>query len=147
MNDSNPRNNIGFEMGITLRLWRARIDERLAPLGLTQAKWLPLRYLARAGGSLPQRTLVDQLGLEGPSLVRILDELERLGMVERHTCDFDRRAKTVCLTEQVKPLIADISQRADSLRDQILQGIPDQELAAFQHTLARIAHNLGKMAS
>lgn len=138
---------LGIELGITIRLWRARMDESLAPLGLTQAKWVPLRYLAHAGGSLPQKKLADQVGIEGPSLVRILDELERLGLIERQTNDSDRRAKTIRLTDQARPLIGEIEQRAEDLRQAILDGISDKDMAVFRKVLARISHNLEGLAS
>ena len=147
MNSKDDRSNIGVELGITIRRWRARMDERLAPMGLTQAKWVPLRYLLHAGGSLPQGKLADQVGIEGPSLVRILDELERLGLIERKSCSSDRRTKTVCLTERVKPLIDEMARKADQLRNEIFDGISDKDVAVFRKVLARISHNLGDLAS
>jgi MarR family transcriptional regulator for hemolysin len=138
--------NIGLNLAITARQWRARVDERLTSLGLTQAKWVPLRYLSRAGGSLPQRKLVELTGIEGPSLVRILDELERLGLIERRDGDADRRTKTVHLTDKAEPIIGEIGRRADRLRTEILDGILDKDIAVFRKVLARISHNLRDLA-
>lgn len=146
MNSQDDYHNIGLEIGITIRRWRARMDERLAPLGLTQAKWVPLRYLSHAGGSLPQRKLLERVGIEGPSLVRILDELERLGLIERQNCSSDRRTKTICLTERVKPMIDEIEKRSAQLRNEIFDGITDQDVTVFRKVLAQISHNLGKEA-
>ena len=139
------RNGIAFELSLTARRWRACVDARLAPLGLTQAKWIPLHYLARAGGSLPQRKLLERTGIEGPSLVRILDELERLGFIERRGGDADRRTKTVHLTRKAEPVIARIAEQADGVREEILDGISDRDLAAFRRILGRIAHNIGRV--
>ena len=147
MSSQDDYHNIGIEIGITIRQWRARMDERLAPLGLTQAKWVPLRYLSHAGGSLPQRKLLDRIGIEGPSLVRILDELERLGLIERKNCSSDRRTKIIYLTERVKPMIDEIEKRASQLRHEIFDGILDQDIDVFRKVLARISHNLEKEAS
>lgn len=141
------RQTLGIELGITVRRWRARMDESLAPLGLSQAKWVPLRYLAHAGGSLPQRKLADQVGIEGPSLVRILDELERLGFIERQTNNSDRRAKTIRLTDQARPLITELEQKAEDLRRAILDGISDKDISVFCEVLARISHNLEGLES
>jgi len=138
--------NIGLNLAITARQWRARVDERLTSLGLTQAKWVPLRYLSRAGGSLPQRKLVELTGIEGPSLVRILDELERLGLIERRDGDADRRTKTVHLTDKAEPIIGEIGSRADRLRTEILDGISDKDITVFRKVLARISHNLRDLA-
>jgi MarR family transcriptional regulator for hemolysin len=138
-------NDIGFELGITARQWRARADERFATLGLTQAKWVPLYYLSRAGGSLPQRELVQRTGIEGPSLVRVLDELERQGLVERCDGDADRRTKIVHLTPKAEPIIREIAGRADHLRDEILSGICEDDISVFRNVLAQLFHNLGSL--
>ena len=90
--NTNSLTSIGLNIGYIARRWRARVDERLVGLGLTMSKWLPLRWLAVSGGSLPQRRLVELTGVEGPSLVRVLDDLERQGFIERRDCEADRRA-------------------------------------------------------
>lgn len=147
MNNQDDYHNIGLEIGITIRRWRARMDQRLASIGLTQARWVPLRYLSHAGGSLPQRQLLERVGIEGPSLVRILDELERQGFIERQNCNSDRRTKIICLTERVKPMIEEIEKRSAQLRSEIFDGISDQDIALFRKVLAQMSHNLGKDAT
>jgi MarR family transcriptional regulator for hemolysin len=138
----NDTNDIAFELGITARRWRAKADERLITLALSQAKWLPLSYLSRAGGSMPQRKLVEQLGVEGPTLVRILDELERRGLTERRDGDADRRTKTIHLTKKALPIIGKISYQTDLLREEILGGILDQDIVTFRKVLDQILNNI-----
>lgn len=145
MNFIGKYTTIGLEIARTARQWRARMDERLVPLGLTQAKWVPLRYLAHAGGTLPQRKLVEMTGIEGPSLVRLLDELERLGLVERRDSEADRRTKTIHLTEKVEPILGEIAVLAEGLREDILSGIPPEDLATFHKVLSQILDNLGRL--
>lgn len=138
-----PRERIGLDLSRMARLWRARLDERLAPLGLTQAKWLILLHLSRSNGALPQRELVERIGVEGPSLVRVLDGLERLGLIERRDNPTDRRAKTVHLTAAVEPLIEDITRIAAELRQEILAGITDEDIAVCVRVFGDMARNLG----
>jgi len=57
------------------RDWRRVLDRRLAPLGLSQAKWQPLLYLSRADGPTTQTALANYLDIESPTLVRLLDRL------------------------------------------------------------------------
>lgn len=147
MENRKDHSRIGIELGIITRRWRARMDKRLAFLGLTQAKWVPLRYLLSAGGSMPQRKLVEQTGVEGPSLVRILDGLEKLGLIERRDCDADRRAKTIFLTDKAEPIMDSIIQQADLLREEILDSIPDRDIAVFRKVLVQMLHNMETIAS
>ncbi|MDR3436255.1 transcriptional regulator SlyA [Telmatospirillum sp.] len=137
------REQFGFHLARLARLWRSHLDERLSPLGLTQAKWAILLHLSKTGGSLPQRELVDRVGVEGPTLVRLLDGLERLQLIKRHDCADDRRSKTIHLTELAGPVISDISTIATDLRNEILEGISAEDLATCESVLLHMAKNLG----
>ena len=142
MADKPLRERIGVDLARTARLWRTKLDERLAPLGLTQAKWVALLYLSRADGGLAQRDLVDQIGVEGPTLVRVLDGLERMGLIERRDNPNDRRAKTVHLTAAATPVLAEISRLAAAFREEILYGITEDELQVCQRVFERMALNI-----
>jgi len=137
------KEQFGFDLARLARLWRARLDERLAPLGLTQAKWTILLHLSKAEGHLPQRELVERVGVEGPTLVRVLDGLERLGLLERRDCPADRRSKIVHLTPAATPLIAEIAAIATTLRAEVLNNLDEAELELCQSMVARMIRNLG----
>ncbi len=143
MDRESVRERVGFELGRMARLWRARLDERLAPLGLTQARWVTLLYLSRGGDDPLQRDLAQGIGVEGPTLVRVLDGLERMGLIERRERAGDRRAKTVHLTAAASPVLKDIARVAAGLREEVLTGLSDDELAAFESVLLRMAANVG----
>ncbi len=137
------RERFGVEMARTARLWRSRLDERLAPLGLTQAKWVTLHYLAMAGEGVSQRELAERIGVEGPTLVRVLDGLERLDLIKRWDNPEDRRSKTVHLTATAGPVLAEIARVTATFREEILDGVSDEELALCERVLERMARNVG----
>lgn len=137
------REQFGFDLARLARLWRARLDERLAPLGLTQAKWTILLHLSKAGGRLPQRELVERVGVEGPTLVRVLDGLERLGLLERQDSPTDRRSKIVQLTPAATPLIDEIAAIAARLRAEVMSGLDDAEVERCQALIVRMTRNMG----
>jgi len=137
------KEQFGFDLARLARLWRARLDERLAPLGLTQAKWTILLHLSKAEGRLPQRELVERVGVEGPTLVRVLDGLERLGLLERQDSPTDRRSKIVHLTPAATPLIAEIAAIAARLRAEVMGGLDEAELELCQSLIVRMTRNLG----
>jgi DNA-binding MarR family transcriptional regulator len=82
------------KLGQVARRWRALIDTRLKVFGLTDATWRPLLHLSKLPAPPRQTDLADSLGIEGPSLVRLLDTLERDGYIVR-CADSDRRTKTI----------------------------------------------------
>ncbi len=111
---------LGPLLGETARLWRARLDERLRPLGLSQARWLVLLQLHRRGDGAVQKALAQWVGIEGPTLVRLLDRMSEDGWIERRELAQDRRAKTVHLTEQARGVIGRIDGVAAQLRHDLL---------------------------
>ena len=139
---TSPRDIVGVLLSRTGSVWRTRLDERLEPLGLTQARWLVLMHLARMGGEAPQKDLAQSIGVESPTMVRVVDGLERLGLVERVGQKDDRRAKTVRLTHKAQGVNEEIQRIGSGLRGEALAGLSDEELAEFLRILEIILNNL-----
>lgn len=133
--------NIGFQLSRLPRLWRAIIDERLAPLGLTQTRWVTLYHLWRLGDGQPQCDLARAIGVEAPSLVRTLDQLSRQGLVERRPCDHDRRTKRVFLTPAAAPLLQRIDAVVREARGEMLGGLSELDVKTLAELLTRIENN------
>jgi DNA-binding MarR family transcriptional regulator len=62
---------------------------------LSQAKWRTLAHLSR--GHLTQCDLAQRLGIEEPTLARLLGKLEQDRWIKRESAIHDRRCKTVHL--------------------------------------------------
>lgn len=136
---------LGVAIGQIARRWRARLDQRIAPFGLTEARWLVLLSLARRGDGITQTVLAARLRIEGPTLVRTLDWLQRQGFVERRVTPRDRRAKTIHLTQKARPVVLRIEEEAATVRGEILAGIPEEELALCLTILQRVADGLARV--
>lgn len=126
------------------RAWRGELDRRLADLGLSQARWLVLLYLARYEEEPTQRELARTVGVEGPTLARLLDALERQGLVSRREVAEDRRAKKISLMPEARPLIQRIEAISAQLRAELFDGLGAQELRVCQQVHAKILQNLEK---
>ncbi len=127
------------------RRWRWRLDSRLQDLGLTQARWAALLQIQRREG-VSQRQLAEFIGIEGPTLVHILNSLERQNMIERRPDTRDRRAKTVHLTDTARPLVGRIEEIAHGLRLELTEGIDDEELATCVRVFRKIDQRLTELA-
>ncbi|OXY81628.1 transcriptional regulator SlyA [Oceanimonas doudoroffii] len=136
---------LGMALANLVRQWRLINDERLKPLGLTQSRWITLTHLQREEG-IQQHQLARRVGVESPSLVRTLDGLEQLGLVERRPCANDRRGKTVYLTPAIQPLLSEMEVVLDHTRRQVLEGLSDAELAEFERMVNHIGGNLQKLS-
>ncbi|CAN7388799.1 MarR family transcriptional regulator [Phenylobacterium sp. LjRoot219] len=119
------------------RIYRREIDKALAAHGLSDARALPVLHIARLGEGVRQGVLAEELGVEGPSLVRILDQLCAAGLVERRDDPNDRRAKTLHLSDEGRALAAVVETSVDSFRRSLMGEISDADLSATLRTLAR----------
>ena len=111
------------------RTWRLALDKRLKHLGIGQSGWMTIAMVAKSAEPLSQRALADLVGVEGPSMVSMLDRLERGGFVTRAPSTHDRRVKLVQLTEAGTRVYAEVKSVAESFRATVLDGLDPQALA------------------
>jgi MarR family transcriptional regulator, transcriptional regulator for hemolysin len=122
----------------TARAWRLKLDGRLKPMGLSQAKWRTLLHLSIASGPLTQAEVASRLGIEEPTLVTLLHRLERGGWVTRRNASHDRRCKTVHLGKRAHQVITRINAAAAKLRHELLDDIPPSQLLICMRVLGAI---------
>lgn len=130
----------------TARAWRLKLDQRLRPLGLSQAKWRTLVLVDRSGGGINQKELADRLGIEGPTLVRLLDRLEADAWLERRPAPQDRRLKQVYLRPKAGEMLRHIEAVAAELRRELLAGIDPEQLACCERVLRIIQRRVEQIA-
>ena len=119
----------------TARGWRLLIDKRLKHLGIGQAGWMTIAMIAKSGEPMSQRALADLVGVEGPSMVSMLDRLEREGLVTRAPSPTDRRVKLVHLTDAGTTLYQQVRKEANAVRAALLGDIDPARLAAATELL------------
>lgn len=118
------------------RIYRREVNRALAEHDLSDARALPVLHIARSGGGMRQGHLAEELGVEGPSLVRILDQLCAAGLVERRDDPKDGRAKTLHLTPEGDALAVIVEGAVQTLRTRLLVGVSAEDLAATVRTFA-----------
>lgn len=144
---SDLKRDFCFALGEATRLSRQAMDRQMKPLGLSQATWRTLFWLDRHGEGITQRVLAEKMGIEGPTLVRLLDNLERSGLVERQPSPTDRRANILRLTAKARPVVKAINRVAEEIRAELLDGLDDEAVEAAQSVLQRMAENASRIKS
>jgi len=119
----------------TARGWRLAVDRRLKDLGMSQASWLTVAVAAKSKVPLAQIELANRVGVEGATMVAMLDRLAKSGLIVRVPSETDRRVKLVKLTAEGTKLYDKVRTEANAVRKQLLSGIDPQVLLAATELL------------
>jgi MarR family transcriptional regulator for hemolysin len=136
--------NYPFSQGFMFlaRRWRNLMNEELRAVGQSQARWSTLYWIKVFGDTVNQTELADRIGVEQPTLGRILRDLEFEGLIERLPGKGDRRAKVIRLTDAAKPVMRDIDRIQNTVRAKLLRGIGANDLSTCMAVFAKILANM-----
>ena len=124
------------------RRFVGRFEERAREFSLTLAQCRVLATLFR-NEVASQAKLAQVADVEPMAMVRILDHMEKEGLLERRVDPGDRRARRLYLTSSAKPLLDRIWRLSDQTRSEAFAGMGKDEQAAFIAVLERMQTNLG----
>lgn len=133
---------LGINLVLLARLYRRALDGALKPYALSEATVLPIRYIARLGSNIRQGNLAEALNLEGPTLVRVLDQLAELGYIDRIEDVQDRRVKTLRLTPAGEELNMQLNSLLANLRAELFEGASEDDVNATLRVMSQLDVNL-----
>jgi MarR family transcriptional regulator, transcriptional regulator for hemolysin len=132
---------IGAQLAATAKVVSRAFSDALAAAGGSLPTWLVLSSLK---GALPrtQLDLARTMGIEGPTLTRHLDALERDGLVVRVRDADDRRAVRVELTAAGEELYGRLLSVAIAFNGRLTAGLDESELDRLRAGLATLEANV-----
>jgi MarR family transcriptional regulator for hemolysin len=130
----------------TGRHWRRAANRVAEAHGLTDATAHPLIIIGRMAGEPRQNALAEAVGIEGPSLVRLLDQLADAGLVVRREDPSDRRAKVLGLTHRGRQVFEQIEAELSTLRAHVFAEIDSEDVEASLRVFAAL-HRYGREAA
>jgi len=145
--DHIPATEFGRQVYRLSTAWRREIDQRVRSLALTDATWRPLLYLGRMGDGVRQTDLAAALMIENPSLVRLIDALERAGLVERLEDPDDRRSKRLWMTANGRETYAKAAAIHASLAEAFVKEVSAAELDLCYSVLDRVLRSIATHAA
>ncbi|MBL4297152.1 MarR family transcriptional regulator [Vibrio fluvialis] len=129
------RQKFGIQFSIAARLWRRHLDQRLAQAGIKDISWAPLLHLDEFGDGISQKDLAASVGMEGSTLVRLLDTLEQKGQIERQADSHDRRAKRIYLTDAGREQVGTLRAELLQIETEMLADVSDEQIAVMLEVL------------
>lgn len=133
--------SVGYWLVATAHLYQRVLNEELAPCGITYRQCQTLGWLALEG-PLSQAELAERMGIEPPTLVGILDRMERDGWIRRDPCPQDRRKKLVQATREAEPIWSKIVECAVRVRRRASAGMTEEQLRTLKSLLKIVRANL-----
>jgi MarR family transcriptional regulator for hemolysin len=117
------QNNIGFIVNKTAKAFVKALDSELREkVGVTVGQWKVMVMLVNQDG-LTQKEIAERLGLEGPTLIPIIDKMEKDELVVRKIDPYDRRNNRIYRTEKANELWNEMVKCAAKIRQVSLENI------------------------
>jgi DNA-binding MarR family transcriptional regulator len=123
MNTPPLTDRLGPLLGRAHEAHRADAAAALAPLGLSP-KAVGAATVLASEGPLTQRRLAERQGIDRTTMVAVIDELERLGAVERHRDPRDRRRYALHLTAHGRELLGLATAAVVEAEERFLAPLP-----------------------
>jgi DNA-binding MarR family transcriptional regulator len=111
--------------------------ESMHPLDMTPGLFAVL-VLVEANPGVKQSALARAVHLDRSTVVSVLDNLERRGLVTRHAATHDRRSNALRLTTTGSALLRRLKQRVARHEKRLTQGLDERERATLVALLGRI---------
>lgn len=143
-----PRTRFGMVIGGVYRAMLRRLGRRFVTAGynVTPEQWSVLLHLWRSDGP-SQQALADLTDRDKPTIARMVDVLEKRGLVTRSSHHSDGRIKQVFLTESGQAARAGLLAGSRVALDDALNGIEPGELSVALSVLERMRANLESLSS
>lgn len=143
MTGSGPALSPGFWLHHAALTWRAELDARLRPLGLTPTQFLMLAsagWLEHLDGPPTQQAVAEQAGADRMMTSKVVRTLEERGLLERRAHESDARAVRVGLTAAGRELGARATAIARALDAELFGA----DATALRGTLRGIAERTAR---
>jgi MarR family transcriptional regulator for hemolysin len=129
------------------RAYKSAADALTAGFELSHASAWPVLMISRLGDGVRPGQVADAVGIEPPSLVRIIDQLVAAGLVLRQDDPSDRRAKTLSLTAAGKNIADKLEKALAPFRRDLFKGMPAADVEATVRTLIKLDQVLAERSA
>ena len=112
------------------RTWGTHIDNAVrGATGQSRARWQTLFVIAFGDQPVTMTDIGVRLNVQWPTLVRVLDGLEKDGLIKRVDNPKDGRSRLVSITDEGMTQVRTIKPVLDKERESLLVDLSEEELA------------------
>ena len=137
--------SLGYWLTMTTQAYHRAFSNEIAPYGITYRQSQVLSWLVLEK-EMSQSQLAVKMMIEPPSLVGILDRMERCGWISRRSCEIDRRRKWIRVAPAAEPVWEKIVACAKQIRARATDGLTVRQQATLKNLLRRVQQNVSTQA-
>jgi MarR family transcriptional regulator, organic hydroperoxide resistance regulator len=135
------RESAGFTLAKVCRAYRGNVGELLAEVGLHVGQEMVMIELWEDDG-LRGGELAERLGIEPPTVTKMLRRLEKCGLVERRPDPNDARSFRVYLTDEGRSLEEPVARCWDKVEEKTFAGMSVGERRTLHRLLTKVRANV-----
>lgn len=135
---------IGFVTTSAIKIVTEDFNKRMLKYGSTRIQWIALYFLYTSEKELSQKELAMLMNIQDPTLARLIDRMERDGLLHRFENPKDKRMKLLKLTEDGRLKAEKLMHYGQEFSDLLLEDITDEEVKIFNEVLRKMLHNIEK---
>jgi DNA-binding MarR family transcriptional regulator len=135
-----PQRSIGGLLGRVKMEIGAAVDAELAPLDITAAQYVILMSIALQEADSASE-LCKGISYDPGAMTRMLDRLERRGLVRRVAHPNDRRTSNLELTAEGKAIYPEVQAIVMNVLNRFLRGFSPKEAQQLESYLLRMLEN------
>ncbi len=135
------KESIGLMLKTSAKTWERSADIELRErFGLTGAKWKIIVVLSLKEG-ITQKHIADMIFVEAPTLVPVIDRMEKDGYLTRKSDPGDRRNNLIFMTKKSKDIVDPIIDCVLEIRNMGLNKISKKDMEVAKRALEQITIN------
>lgn len=135
---------IGFVTNTAIKAVTEDFNKRLEKYGTTRIQWIAMYFLLKADKPMSQKELAALMNVQDPSLARLIDRMERDGLLQRIENPQDKRVKFLELTETGRSKAEALMPQGEEFSNLLLENVTDEEIENFHRVLDKMLKNIKK---
>lgn len=124
------------------KLLKTQMQNAVRDFGITTDQWIVLGRIYHSDGNMNQKTLAETCYKERAAITRILDILEKRGLIERRDSPTDRREYLLYITGEGRRLYESSLVEVKKLEDHVNESLSEEELSEIMKLLTKLENTL-----
>ncbi len=131
------------QIGYTSRLMSNCINRIASVRGLDVSYGqMPIMMMLRARETCPQNDIVKAVMKEKATVTRLINSMEKKGLVSKRKNPDDKRNNLISLTQKGKALMDDLQPLLENFNKQVRTGLPEEDIQYFDRIIRKVQQNI-----